>query len=112
MESYLTATPDDPIKNSLIIKINDNIPRRNCFCLVTPILDESKLKSLENELKGNLKGEFMYHLFLSRNQFEELETFVKMNITSKNIGNFYLKGKDLFGLIQSNSFIKKIILNI
>ena len=36
-----------------------------------------------------------------RVQLEGLVNFVKKSILPKQIGNFYLDGKDLFGLIQS-----------
>ena len=40
----------------------------------------------------------IYMIF--RMQLETLVNFVKKNIVPKQIGNFFLDGKDLFGLIQ------------
>lgn len=94
VEQFLIETTD-PKKNELREIIKSNFKKRDFYALGTAMQDENKLKNLESEPISHLRSEFLL-------QFEALSSFVKKSIVPKQIGNFFLDGKDLFGLIQSS----------
>ena len=73
--------------------ITRNFKHRDCYTLVVPTTDETKLRNLDNEPQSSLRKEFL-------DQVQRMILSIKDNIKPKKINNIELDGEALFGLLQ------------
>eukprot|EP01116_Phalansterium_solitarium_P000133 TRINITY_DN1008_c0_g1_i1.p1 TRINITY_DN1008_c0_g1~~TRINITY_DN1008_c0_g1_i1.p1 ORF type:complete len:934 (-),score=352.59 TRINITY_DN1008_c0_g1_i1:403-3204(-) len=92
LDNALAIRSSDPSKNQIRDTIMQAFPGRDCYTLVRPVIDESKLQAIDRIAVSELRPEF-------RTQIDQFKNKVFLEAGAKKIAGRKLNGQAVAGMI-------------